>query len=214
MKYLCLILLVFSAIFFSCSTERTSEVPKIPVEVIHAPENTIENNPPILVTLPAYYDADCKRNVGAEFANMVRTSIANKENILKKNPSNYYWQAFFKALAKAESCLNVTEQYKEKGLGKDAVTGLNNTSEGLFQLSYQDAKYHGCNFVYLTDKKLSVKDVTKTIFNQQNQIECAAIILNKQLKSKSLYSRFYWAVLDTNDNRHKEFLKYLKSEGY
>ena len=64
------------------------------------------------------------------------------------------------------------------------------------------------------DKNLKVNDVNKTIFNLENQIECAAIVLDKQLKSGALYRPYYWSVLDPKRESNVKFKKYLKAEGY
>lgn len=136
-------------------------------------------------------------------------------NLKKVKADKKYWHAVFKSLSKAESCWNLTTRYVEPAsLGKDAVTGVQNTSEGLFQMSYQDSKYHGCKFDWSKDKSKAVKDATKTIFEPKAQIECALIVMNKQLKDKPLYTNYYWSVLKPSNNRHKEFLAELKANGY
>jgi len=205
MKYLLIGLILLA----SCTKEAPVEIkPTTPVDVI------TPTTPAPSTGEAAYKDTDCGREVPANFSSIVKESVKDKTLLMQSNTSPIYWAAFFKALAKAESCLKPNDRYVEKGLGKDAVTGTQNTSEGLFQMSYQDSKYHGCKFDWSVDKKLATTSLDKTIFNLNNQIDCAAIVLNKQLKTKPLYSRYYWAVLDPADARHKEFKKYLKSEGF
>ena len=142
-------------------------------------------------------------------------SLSTKELLKKFNPDPKYWVSFLRALAKAESGLNLNERYVETGLGKDALTGLQNTSEGLLQLSYQDSKFHGCGFNWNLDKKLDPKDLRKTIFDPKLNLECGMIILDKQLKVVgALYtdSPYYWAVLNKTNPRHKIFIQYLIAE--
>lgn len=149
----------------------------------------------------------------------VKEYLSQCPNLLFFNSSLFYWQSVIKAIAKAESNFNILERYEEKGLGKDAVTGKQNFSEGLLQLSYQDAKYHGANFDWSIDKNKSAYDKTKTIFNVKNNIQAGMIILNKLvgLNKHFIYNKGnYWAVLKPENKRHEVFLealaKYLNAE--
>ena len=208
MKFFLLSLLVIIA---ACSTTKeTSEVPLPPVTVI------TPGTPSVPESNSATLDKDCNQMVPANFANTVIKHIENKPNITKQNSQKAYWIAFFKSLAKAESCLNPVSRYVEPpSLGKDAVTGKQNTSEGYFQMSYQDSKFHGCKFDYAADKVKATSDKTKTIFDMENQIECAAIVLDKQLKSGVLMRPYYWSVLGTkNASGLAKFKKFMKAEGY
>jgi uncharacterized protein (TIGR02594 family) len=149
---------------------------------------------------------------------IVENKLKDCPVLLKQNTDPEYWKAVLKAMAHAESSFNVLERYPEKGLGKDAVTGLKNVSEGLLQLSYQDSKYHGCEFDWSIDKNKAALDPSKSIFDVKKNIEGGMIILNKQLVKNNLYSRYYWAVLDPEDDRHGVFLNkfnfyYSKKEG-
>lgn len=140
---------------------------------------------------------------------VVKNKLPSCLNLLKFNPSLHYWQSVLKAMAFAESSFNVLERYEEKGLGKDSVTGLQNWSEGLFQLSYQDSKNHGLKFDWALDKNKKVDDPTKTIFNIFNQVDGALIILNKQLSLRGTVAtetNYYWAVLNVNNKRYSVYL--------
>jgi len=129
-------------------------------------------------------------------------AIKSNSGLLKINADRKYWFAFFRAMAYAESGMKLDTRYLETGLGKDAVTGRRNTSEGLLQLSYQDSKYHGCDFNWNKDKHLHLgdKDMYKSIFQAKNNLQCGVLILQKQLvKRGSLYTEgkpYYWSVLD------------------
>lgn len=161
---------------------------------------------------PPVYSGAIARNFAIEKAieASVEKNIGNKTALLQHNASVQFWKNFFKAMAVAESGLNPTTRLVEQGLGKDAVTGQQNTSEGLTQMSYQDSKFHGCNFDWSVDKNKDPKDPTKTIFDVDNNISCAMIVLNKQLsQGKKLYSQYYWSVLNPERSGHARFLKAL-----
>lgn len=164
-------------------------------------------------------DKDCKpKTWSSEWDKIILDSLSSKPSLKNLNNNPKFYVAFIKALAKAESCLNLSERYVETGLGKDAVTGTQNTSEGLLQLSYQDAKYHGCAFDWSKDKSLGVKDLKKTIFDPKNNLECGMIILEKQVKTYGILTTkstpYYWAVLNRSNKRFAEFEKYFKAEGF
>jgi hypothetical protein len=129
------------------------------------------------------------------------------------NPDVNYWVAFVAAICYAESNYNLLERYVETGLGKDAITGEQNTSEGLMQLSYQDSKYHGAEFNWLKDMDKLPYDETKTIFDPKLNILAGLIILNKQVGKFGcpiFNSGNYWAVLKPNNDRHEIFFKKFK----
>ena len=67
-----------------------------------------------------------------------------------------FWAYFFQALAGAEAGLNPTTRVRqpEPEVSQiDPVTGHIARTEGLLQLSYQDAKRYGCDFDWDKDKK-------------------------------------------------------------
>ena len=135
-------------------------------------------------------------------------------NLLNLNSNRSDWQKIFKAIAYAESSFNVAERYIETKLGIDAVTGKQITSEGLFQMSYQDAKYNQCEFDWSRDKNLSASDKDKTIFGIRRNTECAMKVLDKLVAKHGDYifdSGHYWAVLEPLNKRHKVFLDKLHS---
>lgn len=139
---------------------------------------------------------------------IVHDRLINYKNLIKFNPNVIFWQSVIKAMAFAESSFNVLSRYEED-LGLDAVTGKKNTSEGLLQLSYQDAKYHGCKFDWAIDKSKSALDKTKTIFNVHNNIDGGLIILDKLMLKHGHYiynTGNYWAVLKPENKRHNVFV--------
>jgi len=109
-----------------------------------------------------------------------------------------FWAYLISAIAKFESGFKTTTRFREHGLGRDAVTGGANHSEGLLQLSYQDARYHSCAFDWSKDKHLPVTSAKKTIFDPLRNLQCGVKILAKQLKKHgriSIQRGAYWSVL-------------------
>ena len=147
-------------------------------------------------------------DVETQIDQIVANKLEHYPILVKYNPSLKYWQSVLKAMAFAESTFNIIERYEEKGLGKDSVTGKQNWSEGLFQLSYQDAKNHGLAFDWLKDKDLGDYDKSKTIFDVFNQVNGTLIILSKQISIRGTLTtdtNYYWAVLNKNNKRFSVF---------
>lgn len=144
----------------------------------------------------------------------VQSNISKYPNLSKFKNDLSFWKNHFKALAFAESSFNQTETYIED-LGIDRVTGKKNTSEGYYQMSYQDSVIHGCAFDWSVDKKKAMKDKDKTIFNLERNLECAMIVTNKQLAVRGVLftdgKPYYWSVLDQKNPRHQVYLKKLNS---
>lgn len=222
MKALMLIALVLVT---SCASNKTTPAKKEEPVVVVTPSPietpVVVELPPIVIdvpTTPVVNDKDCGKPWKPEWNGYIENSLSTKESLKKLNKGTKFFVAFVKALAKAESCLNLAERYVETGLGKDAVTGTQNTSEGLLQLSYQDAKYHGCGFNWQLDKQMNVKSLDKTIFDPKLNLECGMIILEKQVKTYGILvterTPYYWAVLNKANKRYATFTKYLKAEGF
>lgn len=129
-----------------------------------------------------------------------------------------FWGQLIVGIAKFESNWSPISRMVEQGLGKDAITGLQIASEGLMQLSYQDARYHGtaCAFDWSKDKALDSKDPRKTIFDPYKNLRCGIQILSEQLdKHRALVidSGVYWAVLKKSGKYQKidQIAGYTKS---
>jgi len=172
-------------------------------------ESTSSPNPkPITST-------EYQKMVEGKIDTIVAERLADCENLTKLNKSLRHWQSVFKAMAYAESGFKPIERYVEPpSLGKDVITGRQNTSEGLFQMSYQDSKYHGCKFDWNQDKNKSDNDPTKTIFDIRNNTECAMDVLDFLVKKHGSYifnSGHYWAVLKPSNKRHGVFLSRYES---
>lgn len=137
------------------------------------------------------------------------------KNLLKWQTNPTYWRKFFYALCGAESSFNPYTRYEEQGLGNDMVTGLQNTSEGLTQVSYQDQMLYGCPFDWARDKNKDPKSPAKTIFQPSRNLKCALMILDNRIgKNGTPFSDSgnYWSVLmPKNKRRHKKFNKFFNS---
>lgn len=129
-------------------------------------------------------------------------------------------QAFFRALAYMESGYKLTTQYKEPKInGKyrtDPVTGYRLMSEGLFQMSYQDAKYWGCDFQYGADRYMRKENQDLkllTIFRPEIQMDCALNLLNRMLKAEghpfynrsSTLANYWYPLKPRNTTKHQKF---------
>lgn len=130
----------------------------------------------------------------------------------------HFWAYLISAITRYECYYDPAVRYVEPGMGKDAVTGQPVASEGLLQLSYQDALTHPyCNeFDWSIDSKLDPLDKKKTIFDPYKNLRCGIQILNQQVKK---YNKIgtntggYWAVIIPS-NKHskiKEIVGHLKA---
>jgi len=97
-------------------------------------------------------------------------------------------------VVKHESSFNPTSRMVETTMSIDPVTGKQVASEGLLQLSYQDMSNYGsitkgCGIDWSKDKKLSVTDKNKTIFDPLINLECGLRIYTNQLKNRKTILR-------------------------
>lgn len=110
-----------------------------------------------------------------------------------------FWGYLISAMTKYESSFNPTSRMSEPSLGTDRVTKTTVYSEGLLQLSYQDAGWiPTCEISWEKDKHLAANDPKKTILNPQINLNCGIRILANQIATRkriSLSSGAYWAVL-------------------
>lgn len=111
-----------------------------------------------------------------------------------------FWVYLVSAITKYESAFDPTSRMKEVGLGVDPVTKKQVYSEGLLQLSYQDAlNYPFCSeFNWSKDKLLAARDPKKTILDPYKNLQCGIRILNKLAAKKRLISfsgGHYWSTL-------------------
>lgn len=110
-----------------------------------------------------------------------------------------FWGYLISAITQFESAFDPTSRMAEPSLGTDKVTRATVHSEGLLQLSYQDAGWiPGCKINWQQDKHLSAKDPRKTILDPFINLECGTWILANQIRNRNqiaVSSGVYWAVL-------------------
>jgi hypothetical protein len=85
-------------------------------------------------------------------------------------------------------------------------------SEGLLQLTYEDADRYGCDFDWDDDKQLAEHDPDKTILQPKNNLQCGVKILTNQLidKRKPLVTRSsYWSTLRPGFPGYSTFVKQM-----
>lgn len=118
-----------------------------------------------------------------------------------------FWAFLLSAITKYESNFKPVTRFREPGLGRDLVTNEPVYSEGLLQLSYQDAKIHNCEFDWSRDRHLSPKDPRKTIFDPLKNLKCGIGILAAQLRRSGNISvnrgEAYWSVLQPSGRYSK-----------
>lgn len=128
-----------------------------------------------------------------------------------------YWAYFFQALAGAEAGLRATAdvQHSEPEVAvKDSVTHRMVRSEGLMQVTYQDADRYGCDFDWEADKNLPAHSPEKTILQPENNLQCGVKILTYQLldKQKPLVTHSsYWSTLRPGWPGYSTFLKQMSN---
>jgi hypothetical protein len=112
-----------------------------------------------------------------------------------------FWAYFFQALSGAEAGLKATSNVRHTEPEVAVVDGVSHRmirSEGLLQLTYEDAKRYGCDFDWDADKHLPEHDPDKTILQPENNLLCGVNILENQLvvqKRPLLTKASYWSAL-------------------
>jgi len=112
-----------------------------------------------------------------------------------------FWAYFFQALSGAEAGLKATSNVRHTEPQVAVVDGVSHRmvrSEGLLQLTYEDAKRYGCDFDWDADKHLPEHDPAKTILQPENNLLCGVNILENQLvvqKRPLLTKSSYWSTL-------------------
>src|SRR3989344_3521494 len=155
--------------------------------------NSISDNSPLLIT-----DLNDAKLVCPRF-----NTLSNKEKRI-------FWAYFFQALAGSESNLNLVSYNPS-----DAGGG----SWGLLQVSYPDKDRYGCNFNANADNTKDTKDLSRTIFDPKNNLECGVKIMEKRLAlignnffTNGNAASGYWRDLDRRSAGYKErFSKHMAS---
>lgn len=136
-------------------------------------------------------------------------------NSLSLADKRAFWAYFFQALAGAEAGLRTTADVRHtepEVAVVDSVSHRMVRSEGLLQLTYEDADRYGCDFDWDGDRQLPEHDPDKTILQPKNNLQCGVKILNNQLidKHKPLLTRSsYWSTLRPGWPGYSTFLKQM-----
>jgi len=126
-----------------------------------------------------------------------------------------FWAYFFQALSAAEAGLEATSNVQHTDPQVAVVDGVSHRmvrSEGLLQLTYEDAKRYGCGFDWSVDKHLPEHDPDKTILQPENNLLCGVNILENQLviqKRPLLTKSSYWSTLRPGWPGNRVFLKQM-----
>jgi hypothetical protein len=138
-------------------------------------------------------------------------------NSMREVDKRVYWAYFFQALAGAEAGLDATSnvRHEEPEVAvKDSVSHRIVRSEGLLQLTYQDADRYGCQFDWEKDRNLDEHNPSKTILQPANNLLCGVKILEFQLiqQKKPLLSKTsYWSPLRPGWPGFRVFLKQMSN---
>jgi hypothetical protein len=126
-----------------------------------------------------------------------------------------FWAYFFQALSGAEAGLKATSDVRHTEPEVAVVDGVSHRmvrSEGLLQLTYEDAKRYGCDFDWSADKHLAEHDPDKTILDPENNLMCGVNILENQLVAKDkplLAHSSYWSTLRPGYPGSREFVRQM-----
>lgn len=136
-------------------------------------------------------------------------------NSLSLPDKRAFWAYFFQALAGAEAGLRPTADARHTEPEVAVVDDVSHRmvrSEGLLQLTYEDANRYDCDFDWDIDKTLPEHDPDKTILQPKNNLLCGVKILTNQLvdRRKPLLTRSsYWSTLRPGWPGYSTFLKQM-----
>jgi hypothetical protein len=123
-----------------------------------------------------------------------------KYKTLNKSQRMTFWGQLVVAISQRESGWRPVTTFIEPDHKIDGVTKKYVRSEGLLQLSYQDAanyKSLECGFDWKKDKNLDPKNPEKTILAPYRNLRCGILILNHKVRINQKISTpgTYWSVL-------------------
>jgi hypothetical protein len=128
-----------------------------------------------------------------------------------------FWAYFFQALSAAEAGLKPTANVQHSDPQVALIDGVSHRrirSEGLLQLTYEDADRYGCNFDWTADRHLSEHDPRKSILQPRNNLLCGVSILDNQLvvqKKPLLSVSSYWSTLRPGWPGNRVFLEQMRN---
>ncbi len=130
-------------------------------------------------------------------------------NTLTRAQKIHVWAEMISQICWHESKWNYLARITETSMGLDPITGKQVASEGLMQLSYQDAKNYpelGIKFDWEHDKGLDLRNPNRTILNPYLNLEAGMRILARQIEKRGsiiVSEKPYWSVLDENGSNSK-----------
>lgn len=128
-------------------------------------------------------------------SSFVMGSICPNWNAMNSNDRKVFYSDLLFAVSKLESNQEPRSLYYED-LGIDQLTKQHVVSEGILQLSYQDALWYKCDFDYKKDKQFHIDDLAhrngkiswlshhseKDTINSYKNIDCSLKIISKLLQ--------------------------------
>lgn len=126
-----------------------------------------------------------------------------------------FWAYFFQALSGAEAGLKATSNVQHTEPQVAVVDGVSHRmvrSEGLLQLTYEDARRYGCDFDWNADRRLREHDPDKTILQPENNLLCGVNILENQLVNQHrplITKSSYWSTLRPNWPGYRVFVQQM-----
>ena len=154
--------------------------------------------------------------LGPEVAGSVRQFCPRFGN-MKEVDKRQFWAYFFQALSGAEAGLKATSNVQHTESQVAVVDGVSHRmvrSEGLLQLTYEDARRYGCDFDWNADKHLGEHDPDKTILQPENNLLCGVNILENQLINQHrplITKSSYWSTLRPNWPGYKVFVQQMSN---
>lgn len=201
----------------ACKQNNTDQVLST-IDGFVAPESTpVEIKPTESKPYPAQgWDARYDDLIKKELEDKsIMDSVPSRMNFcpkwagLSKDARVREFSLWLRAITVFESGIKLNSRMVETTMGTDPITGMQVASEGLFQLSYQDAKnYEGCKGIdFKKDKGLDAKDLKRTIFIPEVQFKCTIYIMDRIMSKRTTENAIgdgsyglgrYWSVVRTN----------------
>lgn len=169
---------------------------------------------------PDAYSAFIAKGVPASLLAVSKIDFCPAYGSMSESGKRATWATIMKGIALPESSWDRTTQYTEESMGRDPVTGKTVVSEGLLQLSYQDAKNYKtpwCSkFDYARDKTRNVGD--RTITDPYINLGCGLEIAEKLMKlhsnSGGVYALGrYWSTMRRGKCAARKFIRENSSCG-
>lgn len=168
-------------------------------------------------TWPNNYSDVVKLNVPKTLLALNTLDFCPNYGAMNEAAKHQAWADILQSISLPESGWKPTLRYRETGLGIDSVTHLPVYSEGLLQLSYQDARNYPMASVcqeisWAKDKSKSVSDPTRTILNPRINLVCGLQIMNRlitrypKLGAREALGK-YWSTMRLGKCEARKYLR-------